>query len=284
MAAGPQKPLPARVASTPIKVRRAVIPSRPPIPPSKKRGNIILDIDETFVQYVGLDDWKSLSPTEQGKYEVFQPKPTSNGLFILRPNVSEFFYFLSTHCETVSLWTLSDKEYADGVKEMIEKRFCVKINNVWSEEENEPARDLYKNNKDLNYLWYKNPETIGKFKPCNTILIDDLIGNTQNTSNYLNGIRIPAFAPLGHKLTSGKTATHIRTNEYTDSSDDTILLEVIAELIEIFENKAWCSKDDEMPFPLTERVDLVEGKKATGGRKTRRRKVGKKTRKARKTK
>jgi hypothetical protein len=279
MAAGPERPLPKKVADTGIKARRTY-PNDGPL----KRGHVILDIDETFVQYVGNDDWATLEASgEAAKYEIHKMKPTADGLFILRPYAGEFFSFLAAHCETVNLWTLSDQEYADGVKKMIRDKFGVDIKYAWSEDHNEPAKEKHGNNKDLNWLWYDNKATKGVFKPCNTILIDDLLQNTQNPSNYLNGIRIPAFAPLGHKITAaeGKTKTHIRTNEYTDLSTDTTLLEVTEELTNIFKNKDWCREGD-MPYPLTQRIDLTM---AGGRRKTRRRKPLRKTRKvARKTK
>lgn len=278
MAHGEAKPLAEKVAKASVRGKSKETAT----PLGKKRGNVILDIDETFVQFVGLDDWATLSNDEQAKYETVKMSPTSTGLFILRPHIKEFFDFLSANCESVNLWTLSDQEYADGVKKMIKSKFGVNISHAWSEDANVPARKMYGHNKDLNWLWEKNTETKDIFKPCNTLLIDDLEENTQNPSNYRNGIRIPAFAPLGNKITAseGKTKTHIRTNKYTDFSTDRTLLDVINELNLLFRKETWCEGGD-LPFPLgNERIDLT-----IGGRKTRRRKAVRKTRKAaRKTK
>lgn len=268
MASEPLKPLPKVVADTPVKKRTPYDPTAYTLTAAsttapKNRGNIVLDIDETFVQYVGLDDWETMKEN-QHKFKFIKLKETSDGGFILRPHCKTFFDFLKANCETVNLWTLSEQEYADGVKKMIETEFGIVIKYAWSEEHNEPAKALNGNNKDLNWIWYENEDTVGKFLPCNTILIDDLLQNTQNSSNYRNGIRIPAFAPLGKKLESGRTKTRIRTDEYDPSAEtDTILLEVIQELRALFASPEWC-KEGDLPYPITGyRIDLAVGESET---------------------
>lgn len=231
--------------------------------------NVILDIDETFVQYVGKDDWNAVPEVERNKYET--GGETKNGLFILRPHFDEFFAFLFDSCKTVSLWTWSDADYAQGVADMIKARNSKwTITNVWSETDVDESIDLNGNNKDLNYIWY----TLKKFQPCDTILVDDLPENTQNTSNVQNGIQLLPFEPLGHKLKS-KTATKIRSGPYKDMSNDDTLLRVKTVIQKAMDSSEFCSEGD-LPHPF-------EGSTKVGGRrrKTNRRRKHRTTRKYR---
>lgn len=214
--------------------------------------NVILDIDETFVQYVGKDDWASLSDEQRAKFET--GGANQNGLFILRPHFDEFFEYLFNEADTVSLWTWSDIEYAQGVADMIRKRNPKwKIANTWADEDVDASIALNGHNKDLNYIWY----TKNMFQPCDTILVDDLDSNTQNPSNIKNGIKLKAFDVLGEKKRVSKTK--IRTGHFTDMSNDDTLLKVIEVLKKVKSNPDFCSEGD-MPFPF-------EGSTKVGGRR-----------------
>lgn len=233
--------------------------------------NVILDIDETFVQYVGTDDWAGTPESERNKYQT--GGNTENGLFVLRPHFDDFFTFLFDSCETVSLWTWSDQEYAQGVADMIKLRNPKwNIANIWSDGDVDASIEMNGHNKDLNYIWY----TMKKFKPCNTILVDDLPSNTQHPSNIKNGIQLAAFEPLGHKLEKNKkTKTKIRSGPYKDMSKDTTLLSVKTVIKKAIDNSEFCSEGD-LPHPF-------EGSTKVGGRrkKTQRRKQRNATRKYR---
>jgi hypothetical protein len=238
--------------------------------------NIILDIDETFVQYVGHADWAAVDEAERKKYET--GGEGKNGLFILRPHFDTFFTYLFENAKTVNLWTWSDKEYAEGVKSMIESRNPKwKIKNVWADNDVEASIRKHGHNKDLNYIWYPEEEGADKaskgkaaakkkaaspendFKPCNTILIDDLPKNTNNPSNKRNGIQIPPFHPLGKKLSEeDRTNDKIRTGKYTDQSNDGTLPRVIEVLKNVRANPKFCEKGD-LPHPFEEHVNLTQG-------------------------
>lgn len=225
--------------------------------------NVILDIDETFVQYVGPSDWEDLDEKERAKYEV--GGESQSGLFILRPHFKEFFRFLQEKCKTINLWTWSDSEYAAGVKRLIETKVPgVRITNVWYDDDVDASIELSGHNKDLNYIWY----TKKKFQPCDTILVDDLPANTQNPSNIKNGIQLLPFHPLGEK--KKKNAGKIRTGIYTDMSQDDTLLKVIEVIQRAIDNPAFC-EDGDMPMPFA-------GSTTVGGRRHR------KTRRCRKNK
>jgi hypothetical protein len=82
-----------------------------------KQLNIILDIDNTLVEYMGVKDspWPALPDEEKQKYTYYQG-------FVLRPELWDFFAWMKKLAKTVNLWTLSDREYANWVKEIIEKQ------------------------------------------------------------------------------------------------------------------------------------------------------------------
>lgn len=216
--------------------------------------NVILDIDETFVQYVGNEDWKPLPEEEKKKYTISPGGP--NGLFILRPHFDEFFTYLFENAETVNLWTWSDKEYADGVANLIQQKNPKwKVTHIWVDDDVEASIGKYGHNKDLNYVWYDKKV----FKPCNTILIDDLPENTTNPSNKRNGMQIPPFHPLGEKLGKKDRKTDkIRTGKYTDLSNDETLLGVLAVLKEAAANPEFC-KDGDLPHPFEKHIRLTKG-------------------------
>lgn len=230
-----------------------------------KKLNVILDIDETFVQYVGLDDWEDMAADKKAKYQI--DGKGGDGLFILRPHFDEFFQFLGETCKTVNLWTWSDAVYAAGVKSMIERRVPgVKISNVWVDDDVEASIELHGNNKDLNYIWYEK----NKFNPCDTILVDDLPKNTQNSSNIKNGIQIAPFHPLGEKEKVSKTK--IRTGEYHELSEDDVLVKVMEKLKEVMSNPGFCSEGD-MPKPFTGSTKVGGKRRKTFRRKQNKRKT-----------
>ena len=218
--------------------------------------NVILDIDETFVQFVGTDDWDALPDAEKSKYET--GGEGSTGLFILRPKFHEFFQFLQEKCKTVNLWTWSDKEYAYNVKRLVESKHPgIFISNVWYDEDVDASIEKYGHNKDLNYIWYDKK----KFQPCDTILVDDLPQNTQNPSNIRNGIQLKPFHPLGEK--NKQTMTKIRTGVYTDMSKDDTLLKVAEIIQKAINNPSFCEEGD-LPMPF-------KGSTKVGGRRKTRR-------------
>jgi hypothetical protein len=195
--------------------------------------NVILDIDETFVQYVGTDDWKEGVPeADKPKYKI--DKANATGMFILRPHFVEFFEFLFKNCKTVNLWTLSDADYASGVARLI-KRLVPKANiaNVWSEDDAEQASNDYGGRKNIRWIRSEHDHL---FQPFNTILIDDLPANTQNQQNIRNGIQIRPFNPVGEALPRDqrKPGT-IRDRHYTDLTQDDTLKKVMEKVKEIIE-------------------------------------------------
>jgi hypothetical protein len=96
------------------------------------------------------------------------------------------------------------------------KRYGEYFNSIWVN--GDDAGDLHGNNKDLNMVWWKNGKRTTKFpnmRECNTILIDDLLKNAVNPSNFRNSISIDPFAPYGEVKN--------RSDKYMDVSKDNVL-------------------------------------------------------------
>jgi len=220
-------------------------------PPDCKKLNVILDIDETLVYFINKKYWKHswdlLSDEEKAKYTV---KPNNSGVFIIRPHLPKFLSFLFKHCN-VSLWTLSDEEYAEGVAKMFVSSKSPrqserksphqsphrkhKLQHILNGDEHaELAGDLHGNNKDLNWLWYHSGYDC--FAECNTILIDDLPANSINPSNRQNSITINPFALFGE--------VKDRSKPYLDVSEDDTLLKIIELLKIVMKQQHNCAEGD----------------------------------------
>ena len=223
--------------------------------------NVILDIDETFVYFIKKNliahSWDTLSPGEKAKYVVHTTK--EGHVIIERPHLETLLDYLFANC-TVSVWTWSDRGYA---KDMV-KRFLLrgrtdrKIKHIFADKEahasagsnykrnennenDEDDEEIHENfephgnSKDLNYLWYG--KKLPCFSECNTILVDDLPGNSLNNSNKQNSITVKPFALFGE--------VKDRSDPYEDVSDDKTLLEVIDILKKVQRMAADNYKDDD---------------------------------------
>ena len=221
-------------------------PTSAPAAPCE-RVNVLLDIDETLVYYISgkvrAHSWDKLTPAEQAKYNFSTRSPT-DGVLILRPHVREFLSYLFRYF-SVSLWTLSEREYAEDIAGGLLKLFKKRTPNqrfahIFSaddDEERKSARSLHGNNKDLNWLWYKYAKDFPCFAECNTILIDDLPANALNNSNRHNAVKIAPFALFGE--------VKARTDPYEDVSEDDVLPQLIAILKKVRAAQNDCYNDDE---------------------------------------
>lgn len=226
-----------------------------------KQLNIILDIDNTLVEYSGRrglkEQWAALSADEREKYELNQG-------FILRPHLWTFCEWLKANVKTVNLWTASESDYANWVKEVLEDYMGPGfITNVWSADDCGEAKKIIDKKtgrpggvvKNLNYIWYVKK----KFQPCDTVLIDDVSDNINNGYNYQNGIQLKAFALWGN-------VSHDNHEwRYRDLSKDRTLLDVIEQLKKV-NQKVLCrdgEEEDTHPFDDAPHIGL-------GGRRKRR--------------
>ena len=201
---------------------------------SNKKLNVILDIDETFIYFIKkrfLDhSWNKLSDSEKKKYNYVES--SKGDIIILRPHINKFFDWLFKNC-TVSLWTWSDYDYAEWIMDafILKNNPTRKILYILAEDDASNSSKKHDNSKDLNYLWYRGDDR-SKSAPglseCNTILIDDLPGNSLNTSNRKNSITVNPFGIFGE--------VKDRSDPYHDLSKDKTLLKIIKFLTKILKN------------------------------------------------
>lgn len=185
--------------------------------------NIILDIDETLVYFIKKGyfshSWDKLSVEEKTKYSVVEHP---HGIFIKRPHLDTFFDYLFENYN-VSIWTWSDNDYAHGVVNTFIKMDHPErlLKHVLSDKHASKAANIYGQSKDLRFFWeaLNEEEDAPVFAPSNTILIDDLPGNSVNTANRDNSITIKPFALFGE--------VKDRSDPYEDVSNDDSLLKVI---------------------------------------------------------
>lgn len=174
-----------------------------------RKLQILLDLDETLVNYVDMSLWNKLDDSEKSKY-IVSTTSEPNRIIVVRPNIREFLEFIFTNCD-VSIFSMAVKSHADEVANLVTDGHPENFKNIWSTNDESAASSIMEISKDLRYLWYVSKPKI--MYPANTILIDDLEENTDNESNRNNVIKIPEF-----KLFKGKEKT------YNDLSDDKTLL------------------------------------------------------------
>jgi hypothetical protein len=226
--------------------------------PIKKQLNIILDIDNTLFEYSGRkglkEQWAALPEAERKKYELREG-------FIVRPQLWDFLAWLKKLAKTVNLWTASEPDYANWVKDVIEGEMGEGfISNVWSSDDCAAAKAMIEKKtgkpsgvvKNLNYIWYVKK----KFNPCDTILIDDVSGNIHNNYNYQNGIQLKAFALWGN-------VSHDNHEwKYRNMSDDRTLLDVV-DVLKKVNQKDLCPDGEEEDSHPFEEAPTVGGRRKT---------------------
>jgi hypothetical protein len=193
---------------------------------SRDKLHIILDIDETLLYFihhrVRAHSWDTLTDDEKSKYTFIEDK--HRNIILPRPHLQRFLTYLFKHFN-VSLWTLSEREYAESIRDLlITKGYPTRnIHYIFSADDDEEhevsAKEIHGNNKDLNWLWYQYASKYPGFYECNTILIDDLPANALNPSNRQNAIHITPYALFGE--------VKKRTDPYKDVSKDDVLLIII---------------------------------------------------------
>lgn len=193
---------------------------------------LILDLDETLINFVDKSLMLEISEIEKAKYKLI-PDNTGNGVFVMRPHVNDLLDFAFENC-IVSIWTWAGDEYAREVANILTDGAIHKFANIWSTQHATDAFKTYKTGKDLRHLWYNLNKT--NMFPCNTILVDDLDTNTQHPTNKNNSIQVPAF-----KLYD-ETAT------YRDVSSDVELLDVIETLKGVLSDASFCKNANVSPF------------------------------------
>lgn len=177
-----------------------------------KKGNIILDLDQTLISAEPVEEFDLKKNKEKVKKFPFYDM---EGYYIVfeRPGLQKFLTYVFDNFN-VSVWTAASKEYALFVIEKIilGKNSNRKLDFIFFDYHCRLSNKQYKNTKDLRMFWdiYKLKNYTNK----NTIIIDDYdeVYNTQRE----NCIYAKEF-----KFTS------------KNSSDDTFLADLIPHLREL---------------------------------------------------
>jgi hypothetical protein len=226
---------------------------------------LILDIDETLISFVTLDDFNSIPVSEHIKYEIVTQSIDGNpiisqfslgyfdkGIIVKRPNVDTFLKFAFSEC-IVSIWTRNSKEFANQVANILTNGKPEKFQNIWSYNDVDEAYKRNSISKDLTYLWENVKK--GEMFPCNTILVDDALGNTDNNSNKFNSIKAHEFSLFTYKPNGSFI--------YKDSSNDSILLKIIEVLKGVLNNPNFCKRTDVSPFTTLQNISGGRRRKLT---------------------
>jgi len=204
-----------------------------------KKLQLVLDLDETLINYVPRPVWQGLSEVEQNKYKVVSDS-TGDYFYVIRPYVKELLDFAFEN-SVVSIWTWASKDYAHEVAALLTGGAPQKFANIWSEKDSNDAFEIFNKGKDLKHLWLHLSE--GDMLPCNTILVDDLETNTKHVSNKNNAIQVPAFELFSEK-----------SGAYNDLSADKALLNVIDLLKGVIADKSFCTTYERSPFTSFHKV------------------------------
>ena len=176
--------------------------------------NIILDLDNTIVNALSIEDRRKLS-SDFGKKFKFQDYIPFFRIYA-RPHLEKFLDYLFNNFN-VAVLTAAEKDYALFI---VERFILTKPNRhlefIMFRSQVEIAEEIFGGMKDLRVIWetYK----VNNFYPSNTIIIDDLDLVAQTNPN--NTIRIEPFFIVDEE--SGEINF--------ESEKDTELLKLITEL------------------------------------------------------
>jgi hypothetical protein len=201
---------------------------------------LIFDIDETLIHFVSNQQDKEVLDAVERHKGILDLKTSKQGHYtIIRPHIKELFAFLKENRDKidVALWTYSDREYANGMADMIIKYcnledpdfFVFKFCNEDIIDEDYP--------KDLTYIWHKYPK---KYNMFNTFLVDDRAANVYHDVNIENSILIQPFAPFGPEL----KRVFITDEHVERSARDEIFLSLIEICKGLIQDVDGCSDEE----------------------------------------
>lgn len=147
--------------------------------------NIILDLDETLISAIDIDELKkskSMIENFKNRHKLFKYHTMDNEYIITeRPGVQDFLDFIFKHFN-VSVWTAASKEYALFViKSVILTKPERKLDYICFSYHCDLSRQRTGCIKQLNNQFYHFP----KYNPDNTLIIDD---NQNVLTKQLGGV------------------------------------------------------------------------------------------------
>lgn len=159
---------------------------------SQKKNHIILDLDETLIHSVTLNE-ENIKKYSCPSYKEFNIRTMGNSFIVIqRPFLQEFLDFLFDNF-LVSVWTASSELYCDIiVSNYILTKKNRKLKYILNSSNCKDSIKTYGNEKDLNLL-----TEVYKLQNLNhkVFLIDDKIDNVKHQKN--NAILVKKF--LGNK-------------------------------------------------------------------------------------
>lgn len=157
----------------------------------QKKFNIILDLDETLLSTIDVDDPNDLGELKDNKEAREKVLGNKNAFkyhnFVItpRPHLDKFLDFLFANFN-VSIWTAASKDYACFIADNIvaPKNSNRKLSYFFFDTHRNISETFYKAPKKLDTLW--THFNLGRdFNSKNTIIIDDLpdvnISQPENT-------------------------------------------------------------------------------------------------------
>jgi hypothetical protein len=162
-----------------------------------KKLNILLDLDNTIINALDENELERTPEDLQKEFKYYDMIVNDKLEYRVfeRPFVQCFLDYIFLNYN-VSIFTAADKDYAVFIYENVIKRIYPDnptknrvINYFFCGTHSSYSEILYKSPKNLNLLW--TALQIHNFKPCNTIIIDDLHEVIINNPN--NCIEAPKF-------------------------------------------------------------------------------------------
>lgn len=140
---------------------------------SEKKFNIILDIDNTLLSSVEIENPLRVRGDKSDKVHTMP----DNYKIYERPYLQDFLDYLFNNFN-VSIWTAASKPYAMFViKNIINKKGRNLDLVMWSDH-CEISKRIYGQTKDLRYIW--NTLKVPGYNSHNTLLFDDLEDNVNH--------------------------------------------------------------------------------------------------------
>jgi hypothetical protein len=162
-----------------------------------KKLNILLDLDNTIINALDTEELLLVPEDFQKNFKYYDMMVQDKFEYRVfeRPHVQLFLDYIFLNYN-VSIFTAADKDYALFIYENVIKREYPanpiknrKINYFFCGTHSSYSEILYGSPKNLELLW--SALEIHHFKPCNTIIIDDLHEVVIN--NPRNCIEAPKF-------------------------------------------------------------------------------------------
>jgi len=159
---------------------------------SKRKFNIILDLDETLLSTLDIEDENDLKDLKDLKdLQTKHALKFYSFLITPRPHLQDNLDFLFTNFN-VSIWTAASKDYACYIADNLvaPRKSNRKLSCFFFDMHRDISEKIYNAPKKLETLW-SHFKLHDEFNEKNTIIIDDLLDVKKSQPS--NTYQIPAF-------------------------------------------------------------------------------------------